>query len=163
MIPVYLVEMVKLKETDPEIYEEIQQGNWVVYKNSSVSFCAIGADNALEHVNCSMKVSYCLIGITLNLNAQMKHFLIAPELARLAEQAGTSLKKGKHHNAITSVPTRQEKNIEQLVDCINRFMNPSSEESKDVFNLVTKVVMPEKVKEDLCQQDVVPRTSAKPL
>ena len=67
--------------------------------------------------------------------------------------AGTSSKKGKHHDAITSVRTRQEKNIEQLVDSINRFTNPFSEESKD--NLVTKVVMPEKLKEDLCQQSVI--------
>ena len=85
--------------------------------------------------------------------------LIAPELARLAEQAkeiaGTSSKKGKHHDAITSVRNRQEKNIEQPVDCINRFTNPFSEESEDLFNLVTKVIMPEKVKEDLCQQSVI--------
>lgn len=162
MIPVCLAEMGKLKETDPEIYEEFQQGNWVVNKNSSVSFCAVGADNALEHVNRSMKVSGGLIGITLNSNARTKYLLLAPELARLAEQAkemaGTSSRKGKHHDAITSVRTRQEKNIEQLVDCINRFTNPFSEESEDLFNLVTKVVMPEKVKEDLCQQSVIGST-----
>ena len=69
--------------------------------------------------------------------------------------AGTSSKKGKHHDAITSVRNRQEKNIEQLVHCINRFTNLFSEESEDLFNLVTKVVMPEKVKEDLCQQSVI--------
>ena len=69
--------------------------------------------------------------------------------------AGTSSKKGKHHDAITSIRNRQEKTIEQLVDCINRFTNPFSEESEDLFNLVTKVVMPEKVKEDLCQQSVI--------
>ena len=54
-----------------------------------------------------MKVSGGSIGITLNPNAQTKYFLIAPELARLAEQAkemaGRSSKKGKHHDAITSV------------------------------------------------------------
>ena len=79
---------------------------------------------------------------------------MAPELARLAEQAkemaGTSSKKGKHHDAITSVRTRQEKNIEQLVD------SSISEESEDLFKrVVTKVVMPEKVKEDLCQLSAV--------
>ena len=41
------------------------------------------------------------------------------------------------------------------MDCINRFTNPLSEESEDLFNLVTKVVMPEKVKEDLCHQSVI--------
>jgi len=95
-----------------------------------VSFCAVGADNALEHVNRSMKVSGGSIGITLNPNARTKYFLIAPELARLAEQAkemaGTSSKKGKHHDAITSVRTRQEKNIEQLVDSsiVSRILSP---------------------------------------
>ena len=79
-------------------------------------------------MNRSTKVSGALICITLNPNARTKYFLIAPELARLAEQtkemAGTSSKKGKHPNAITSVRTRQEKTIEQLVDCIDRFTNP---------------------------------------
>ena len=104
-----------------------------------------------------MKVSGALIGIILNPNARTKYFLIATELARLAEQAkemaGTSSKKGKHHDAITSVRTRQEKNIEQLVDCINRFTNPFSEETEHLFNLVTKEK--KKVKEDLSQQSVI--------
>ena len=33
MIPVYLAEMHMLEESDPEIYEEFQRGNWVVNKN----------------------------------------------------------------------------------------------------------------------------------
>ena len=87
MIPVYLAEMEIVKETDPEIYQEFQNGNWVVKNNAKVAFCAVGAENALEHVNRSMKVSGRLIGITLNPSARMKYFLIAPELGRLAEQA----------------------------------------------------------------------------
>ena len=87
-------------------------------------------------MNRSMKVSGGLIDITLNPNPRTKYFLIAPELARLAEQAKemacTSLKKRKHHDAITSVHTRQEKNIEQLVDCINGFTNSFSEESENL-------------------------------
>ena len=51
MIPVYLAEMGIVKETDPEIYHEFQNGSWVVNKNAKVAFCAVGADNALEHVN----------------------------------------------------------------------------------------------------------------
>ena len=70
MIPVYLAEMEIVKETDPEIYQEFQNGNWVVNKNEKVAFCAVGADNALEHVNRSMKVSGGLIGITLNPSAR---------------------------------------------------------------------------------------------
>ena len=96
MIPVYLAEMEIVKETDPEIYQEFQNGNWVVKKNAEIASCAVGADNAPEHVNRLMKVSGGLIGITLNPTARTKYFLIAPGLARLAEQAklmaGTSSK-----------------------------------------------------------------------
>ena len=74
MIPVYLAEMKIVKETDPEIYQEFQNGNWVVNKNSMVAFYAVGADNAPEHVNRSMKVSGGLIGITLNPTARTKYF-----------------------------------------------------------------------------------------
>jgi len=64
MIPVYLAEMSSLKASDPEIYAEFIHGNWVVNKNAEVPFCAIGADNALEHKNRSMNVSGGLVGIT---------------------------------------------------------------------------------------------------
>ena len=61
--------MDKLRERDNDIYAEFLSGNWVVNKNASVPFCAIGAGHALEHINCSMKV-VGLTGITLNANAR---------------------------------------------------------------------------------------------
>lgn len=64
MIPLYLAEMSSLKASDPEIYEEFIQGNWVVNKNAEVPFCAVGDDNVLEHKNRSMKDSGGLVGIT---------------------------------------------------------------------------------------------------
>ena len=160
MIPVYLAEMQVLPDSDPEIYHEFQQGNWVVNKNDDVSFCGIGGDNALEHLNRSMKVSGGLVGITLNPTARTKYFLIAPELARLAEQAkqmaGTSSKtQTHHHNLSTAVRLRQEKNIDRLVNGILRFTNPFTEESADLYNLVTKVVTPENVKKDLSEQSTI--------
>ena len=83
MIPIYLAEMESLNESDPDIVQEFQQGNWVVNKNSDTSFCALGADQALEHINRSMKVYGRLIAITSNPSAHNKFFLIAPELAWL--------------------------------------------------------------------------------
>ena len=159
MIPLYLAEMKMLNESDPEIYEEFLEGNWVVNKNPDVPFCALGADHALEQINRSMKVSGGLVGITLNPNARTKFFLIAPELARLAEDAkemagATSAKEGTHHHTLSaSVISREEKNIEQLVKTMENFTNPFTEQSNDLFNLVTKVVMPSKVKKDLLEQN----------
>ena len=56
MMPVYLSDMEKLKDSEAAIYAEFLQGNWIVNK-TSLPFCAIGADHALEHINCAMKVS----------------------------------------------------------------------------------------------------------
>lgn len=84
-----------------------------------VPFCAVGPDNGLQHVNRSMKVSGGLVGIMLSSNARTKYFLIAPELARLAEQAkqmaGSSSMTPTHHHTLATIVTQlQEKNIEQL-------------------------------------------------
>ena len=76
MIPVYLSDMQSLEQTDADIYDEFLQGNWVVNKNPHTTFCAIGADHALEHVNRSMKVSDGLVGITLNPTVRVKFFLL---------------------------------------------------------------------------------------
>lgn len=160
MIPVYLAEMEIVKETDPEIYQEFQNDNWVVNKNAKVAFCAVGADNALEHVNRSLKVSGGLIGITLNPTARTKYSLIAPELARLAEQAkliaGTSSKtQTSHYKLTTAVKLREERNVQQLTASIQRFTNLFTEEDPELFNLVTKVRMAEIVKKDLCDQSII--------
>ena len=162
MIPVYLAEMHKLQDSNPDIYREFQQGNWVVNKNPNVAFCATGADHALEHVNRSMKVAGGLVGITLNPKARMKYFLIAPELARLADQAkqmaGTSTTTPTHHHSMSNAARlRQDKNVEQLIITLRSFTNPFLEDSSDLYNLVTKVVLPDKVKNDLCQQSSIGR------
>ena len=157
MIPIYLAEMESLNESDPGIVEEFQQGNWVVNKNSDTSFCALGADHALEHINRSMKVSGGRIGITLNPSARNKFFLIAPELARLAEEAKNMAGLSRQKKASTAVLVREERNVKKLTATIERFTNPFIKESDDLFNLVTKVVVAEKGKDDLCGQSVIGR------
>ena len=135
MIPVYLADMDALKHNDVDINEEFLQGNWVVNKNPHVSFCAIGADHALEHINRSMKVSGGLIGITLNASARTKFFLIAPELARLAgeaeEMAGCTLNaKLSHHALPDSTGQRQRRSIIALNCTLAGFTNPFTYDSE---------------------------------
>ena len=161
MIPLYLAEMEKLPDSDPEIYQEFLDANWVVNKNQNVAFCALGADHALELINRSVKVSGGLVGITLNPNARTKFFLIAPELARLTEEAkemaGTSTaNESTHHHSLTaSRLSYEEKNIEKLSNTMESFTNPFTQESNKLFNLVTKVVVPEKVQKDLAGQSEI--------
>ena len=155
MMPLYLAEMDSLKTTDPDILQEFLQGNWVVNKNEEVPFCAIGADHALEHINRAMKVSGGLVGITLNASARTRFFLIAPELARLSseaqELAGVKPTVSvQHHTMTTAFQSREEKSVAAVTDTLRRFTNPFQEESDDLFNIVTKAVVSEKTKNDLC-------------
>lgn len=85
MVFVYLVEMKIVKEIDLEIYQEFQNGNWVVNKNLKVVFCVVGVDYVFEYVNRLMKVLGGLIGIMLNFIVCMKYFFIVFELVRLVE------------------------------------------------------------------------------
>ena len=95
-----------------------------------------------------MKVAGELVRITLNPAALTKFFLIAPELARLSEEAkllaGMSSPIEMHHHGLSiSVLTRQEKNIKELTSTIQGFTNPFTENDKDLCYIVTKAVMPD--------------------
>jgi len=167
MIPLYLAEMASLEETAPDIYQEFSNGNWVVNKNKNVPFCAIGADHALEHVNRSMKVSGGLVGITLNEAARTRFFLIAPEMAKLAEEAKLMADLSReapkrHHELSATVSALDNQKVQKLTETIRNFTNPFSDESSsgdnDLYNLVTKVVMSKEIKDDLCQQSEIGRT-----
>ena len=130
-------------------------GNWVINKNNRVSFCAVEADNALEHLNRSMKVSGGLVGITQGERARAKFFLVDPELAKLASEAifmaGVFLHTPEHHNLSVAIVAREDKGVQQLTAAIKSFTNPFSVSkdsafNNDLYNLVTKVVMSKEIK-----------------
>jgi len=111
-----------------------------------------------EHINCIMKVTGGLVGITQNASARERFFLTAPELSRLAEEAhamaGTPTATCKeHHDLSLAVWTRQEENIAQLKCVLRSSMNPMKDEGEDLTNIITKVVMPAEVQKDVCNQD----------
>ena len=123
-------------------------------------FFSIGADHGLEQINRAMKVSGGLVGITLNPSAHTKFFLISPELARLTEEAqemAGANTRIHHHDLSTAILERHERNIEKLTSTLRSFTNPFAEDSEDLFNLVTKAVMPDKVQDDLCRQSEIGR------
>jgi hypothetical protein len=58
----------------------------------------------------------------------------------------------KHHGLSDTVLQRQEHNVHDLTTTMRNFTNPFADDTEDLFNLVSKSVMPEKVKDDLCRQ-----------
>lgn len=157
MIPACLADMQTLMQSDDKIVKEFLQGNWVINKNSRLPFCAVGADHALEHINRAMKLAGGLVGIILNLNAQAKIFLISPELAILAEEAQemadmSDIVQISHHRLSYSAVSRHDRSVSKLNRTLRGFTNPFSEDSDELMNMVTKIVMPEALKKDLCHK-----------
>ena len=100
------------------------------------------------------------MGITLNQAARTKFFLRAPEMANLANQAknvaGVASKSHtRHHSDTLAVLSREDKNVQMLTETIEKFSNPFAEEGQDLFNIVTKVVILDSIKEDICDQPII--------
>jgi len=67
--------------------------------------------------------------------------------------------EGTHHLTLTaSVLFHEEKNNEKPLNTMECFTNPFTEESKKLFDLVTKILVPEKGKEDLVGQSNIGQT-----
>ena len=77
LTPLYLAQMVELKDHHPETWAFLQ-ANFSVNK-SNVPFSAIGADHALEQENRAMKVMGGIKGIANKASTIEKHFLDLPE------------------------------------------------------------------------------------
>ena len=104
-----------------------------------------------------MKVSEGLVGITSNPSARTKFILLPPELALLAREAGEmvgySLSSRMNHHALSpTAELRETKNVISLCHTIKNFSNPFVGESTLLYKVVTKAIMLDKVKSDLCRQ-----------
>ena len=86
LTPVYLSQMIELKEKDRETWEVLQRGNFSVNK-SSVPFSAIGADHGLENQNRALKVLGGIKGIANSQTALDEFFMTAGEISLLLDQS----------------------------------------------------------------------------
>ena len=67
------------------------------------------------------------------------------------KMAGVSINiQNQHHNVSLTVLSRQEINVSKLNTTIAGFTNPFTQSVDYSFKLVTKVVIPDEVKRNLC-------------
>lgn len=72
------------------------------------------------------------------------------------EMAGISTDSKKiHHDLSPAAMKQEEKDVKTLTDTIRNFSNPFSNGATDLFNIVTKVVMPDAIKNDMLQQEEI--------
>ena len=150
MVPLYLAQMQKLEIEDPYIYDEFMAGNFSVNK-STIPFCTIGPDHAIEHENRVMKVCGGLKGITQQPAAMARWFLIAPELSRLASEAqklaGSTKQLSVHHHDLSdAVILTYEQNVTKL-EAILQLNNPFTSDFHEVHIIFDRYDISNSLKE----------------
>ena len=107
--------------------------------------------------NRTLKVIGGIVGITQNEKALDKFLLIAPELSKLLHEFAAEYgsdnndKRTQHHEITGGKLSRKMKNARKLTDVFREHGDPcmASEDEDEIYNLLTKEVMTEKVSKDI--------------
>lgn len=153
MIAWYLADIKLLETKHPDLWTEFYSGNWVVNK-TTVPFCSLGTDEALEHENKKMKVLGGVVNITQRKQALTRFFLTSPELSRLSTEAKdmlgiTNRKRSKHHHLTASQEKRQKEDAQQMYNYIMASTNPVTYDGQELINISTKLVFDENIQKDM--------------
>jgi len=152
---VYLADCKQLETTHPDVYQEFQEGNFVV-KTSNNKFNQLSTDQALEHVNKVGKTAGGLIGITRSDNARDQWCLTFNEKSRLVDETCAMLDVRTEDDEYSPImketgPSRMRRDkqdVQKIVDQLNRF-RVFSLDDPDVVCLATRDVAPATVTEAL--------------
>ena len=141
-IPVYLRDMIVLKEKHPDVHGQFLKGNFAV-KKTTRSFSAIAIDQAHEQNNASVKGDGGAVGLTENPAALRFWMVSGPEMARVGEfEASTEKRKEtdtRHHEQTTHAQMAFARDVKALTGAIEDMGNPFCEKSSvDLLVLDTR-------------------------
>ena len=148
-LPVHVRNMVMLQAKCPDVYHEFQRGAFTA-KKTKRPFSAISLDQAHEQVNALVKSDGGAVGLTNNPAALRRWMIAGPGIARLVEKFeegydDDSSDSGGHHEQTKRFQDKFVKDVRSLFIIIEEMGNHIMEESGDLLNLNSKVVMPENV------------------
>lgn len=162
--PVYIAEMLRLPETDPDISETFESGKHVVNRSESGSFNSVWSDLGLEQtvVKDTKSKTGGVIGFSRQHNAMLKWYMTVHERSAVLRnfKAMCGLNSGAevtNHECKASVILKDEKDIAQITRVVmDRFGNPfvldmnaDTEEPSPLINIATGTVSPDDVTTDL--------------
>ena len=154
LLPVYLADMKKLKDTDPVIWNYFEEGNFSV-QNTDILGSALGIDHAGEQENKKLKIQGGLIGITRQQISRDRYFLIAHIVSEIdkemREMSGCARKeRSQHHDLTPSVKHRQAiwiTNLHETLSSVNFVM--LSEADTRLYNILSERVFPSSINEQV--------------
>ena len=161
LVPVYLAQMQRLKDTDQETWKALECGDFMVTK-SGIPFTNLFVDQTLEQLIRELKVAGGITGITQNASALDRFFLIAPELIKLikdfhdsyctdSDQPATK----EHYQLSGSMAVRMFNNSRLIKKGIVKHCegNPFSRKNINLMNMVSNMEVPENAKDDILLRD----------
>lgn len=89
--PVYLIDMLNLPYSAPEVHAEFMRGDFVV-KRLQGNFNLLSVDQALEHVNKTSKDAGGIVGLTKNSTRMDEWFLSFNEIGLMVQNFLQSIK-----------------------------------------------------------------------
>ena len=148
-LPVHIRDMNILKDKHPDIYQQFQEGRFVVQKANHV-FSLIALDQNHEQENESVKGDGGAIGLTEDPAALRRWMISGPEIARTVKEFETSFLSCqdddiRHHEQVPAVQRTFAKDVKSLIHVIEEMGSPFLEDSADLLALDTKDIMPESV------------------
>ena len=145
-LSIHLRDMCTLEEQHPGVYAEFLQGNFVGQKTKK-AFSKLALDQMHEQLIATLKGDGGVIGVTENANALRRQLVSGPEQSRLIQEFELNVigKDFKHHEQYPQFQTNFKVNVDDLVESFEEMGNPFLEDSGDLIQLHTSIVMPPEV------------------
>ena len=143
-LSVHLADMQQLQDKCPSIHTEFMNGNFVTQKTKK-RFSALAHDQIHEQLNAVVKGEGGAIGLTES-DSRLRRWMVAgPEICRITTEYKAKLSlladpSENHHEQIPSVQKAFQNDV-SLARVINDLGNPFQEDTEDLYNIDTKVVI----------------------
>ena len=149
MTPVYLSQMMDLKENNEKTWIMMNEGSFCVGK-SKVPFTSIGADHGIEQENRSIKAMGGIKGISNSSINLDEYFLSTAEISNIitsfCDKFGISESeacKRDHYQLSGSKNSRIRSNVSKISDVFSTY-GVSFDATDNVYNVLTMKVLPKK-------------------
>ena len=150
MTPMYLSQMMDLKENDEKTWIMMMKSGFCVEK-SKVTFTSIGADHGIEQENRSIKVMGGIKGISNSSINLDEYFLSTAEISNIitsfCDKFGISeseaCKREDHYQLSGSKNSRIRINVSKISDVFSTY-GVSFDATDNVYNVLTMKVLPRK-------------------
>ena len=156
-VPLYISDMKKLAVEQPESYQHLKDGGFVVRRSDSYGFNCVSTDMALEQtINREGKGQGGVVGLTLRKGALTRWMLSRHVTAEYREAFqtlcnSTDASNRFHEELGKSRMTRDENDVQKIQETIQAKQNPFDLDTvpSDLINIVSGQVADAKVTEDL--------------